>query len=210
MRIGVIGIGMVGGTLGRRWAQLGHEVTFGVREPSSQKVGQLLAEAGGNARAGTVAEAAAFGEVVALATPWGGTQDAIRHAGSLDGKVLLDCTNPLKPDFSGLDAGSAASAGEQVAAWAPGAKVVKVFNTTGFKNMDDPRYPEGNTTLFYCGNDAGAKKVAARLAEELGFDVVDAGPLSEARNLEHLALLWIHLAYVQRMGPGIAFRLMRR
>ncbi|MFP5288219.1 MAG: NADPH-dependent F420 reductase [Thermoanaerobaculia bacterium] len=208
MRIGVIGIGMVGGTLGSRWARGGHEVLFGVREPSSEKVGRLLADSGENARAGTVAEAAAFGEVVALATPWGGTEDALRHAGDLSGKVLLDCTNPLKPDLSGLEGDR--SAAEQVAAWAPGAKVVKIFNTTGANNMDDPRFGDDRATMFYCGDDAEAKKVAARLAEDLGFEAGDAGPLAEARSLEHLALLWIHLAYVQKLGRGIAFKLMRR
>lgn len=208
MRIGVIGIGMVGGTLGRRWARGGHEVMFGVREPSSDKVGRLLADSGENARAGTVSEAAAFGEVVALATPWGGTEDALRHAGDLSGKVLLDCTNPLKPDLSGLEGDR--SAAEQVASWAPGAKVVKIFNTTGANNMDDPRFGDDRATMFYCGDDAEAKNVAARLAEELGFEAVDAGPLAEARSLEHLALLWIHLAYVQKLGRGIAFKLMRR
>ncbi|HEX3126707.1 MAG TPA: NADPH-dependent F420 reductase [Thermoanaerobaculia bacterium] len=209
MRIAVIGIGMVGGTLGRRWAQEGHEVMFGVREPSSEKVGQLLAEAGANARAGSVAEAAAFGEVVVLATPWAGTEDAIRNAGDLSGRIVLDCTNPLAPNMSGLIGDK--SAAEQVAAWAKGAKVVKIFNTTGFKNMDNPRYGDDRVTMFYCGDDAEAKKVAAGLAEDLGFEPVDAGPLSEARSLEYLALLWIHLAYGQpKLGPGIAFKLIRR
>jgi hypothetical protein len=212
MRIAVIGIGMVGGTLGRRWAKQGHEVLFGVREPSSEKVGQLLAEAGANARAGTVAEAGAFGDVLVLATPWSGTQDAVRQAGGLSGrlsgKIVLDCTNPLKPDMSGLSGET--SAAEQVAAWAPGARVVKIFNTTGFKNMENPNLGEDQATMFYCGDDAEAKKVAAGLAEGLGFEAVDAGPLTEARSLEHLALLWIHLAYVQKMGPGIAFKLIRR
>jgi predicted dinucleotide-binding enzyme len=209
MRIAVIGIGMVGGTLGRRWAQEGQEVMFGVREPASEKVGQLLAEAGANARAGSVAEAAAFGEVVVLATPWSGTEDAIRTAGDLSGKVVLDCTNPLAPDMSGLVGDR--SAAEQVAAWAKGAKVVKIFNSTGFKNMDDPKYGDDRVTMFYCGDDAEAKKVAAGLAEGLGFEPVDAGPLSEARSLEYLALLWIHLAYgPAKLGPGIAFKLIRR
>lgn len=208
MRIAVIGIGMVGGTLGRRWAREDHEVMFGVREPSSEKVGQLLAEAGANARAGSVAEAAAFGEVVVLATPWSGTEDAIRQAGDLSGKIVLDCTNPLAPDMSGLVGDR--SAAEQVASWARGAKVVKIFNSTGFKNMDDPQYGDDRVTMFYCGDDAEAKKVAAGLAGELGFEPVDAGPLAEARSLEYLALLWIHLAYVQKLGPGIAFKLIRR
>jgi predicted dinucleotide-binding enzyme len=209
MRIAVIGIGMVGGTLGRRWAREGHEVMFGVREPSSEKVGQLLADSGENAKAGSVAEAAAFGEVVVLATPWAGTEDAIRTAGDLSGKIVLDCTNPLAPDMSGLVGDR--SAAEQVASWARGAKVVKIFNSTGFKNMDDPRYGDDRVTMLYCGDDAEAKKVAAGLAEGLGFEPVDAGPLAEARSLEYLALLWIHLAYgPAKLGPGIAFKLVRR
>lgn len=87
--------------------------------------------------------------------------------GKPTGKVILDCTNPLQPDMSGL-AGDR-SAAEQVAVWAPGAKVVKIFNTTGLKNMDDPRFGDDQATMFYCGDDAEAKKVAAHLAEGLGF-----------------------------------------
>jgi len=119
MRIGIIGSGMVGGTLGRCWVQRGHEVMFGVRDASNPKVGALLAEAGPNAKAGTVAEAAAHGDVIVLATPWRATQDALRNAGNLTGKILLDCTNPLKADLSRLEVGHTTSGGEQVAAWAP-------------------------------------------------------------------------------------------
>lgn len=208
MRIGIIGAGNVGGTLGRGWARAGHEVLFGVRDASHPKVVQLLEEKG--ARAGTVAEAAAFGEVVVLATPWEDTESAIRSAGGLAGKILFDCTNPLAPQLAGLTLGHETSGGEQVAAWAPGARVVKVFNTTGANNMANPRFPEGAATMFYCGDDPDAKAAAARLAADLGFDPVDAGALSQARLLEPLALLWIRLAYVQGMGREIAFRLMKR
>jgi hypothetical protein len=210
MRIGVIGTGMVGGTLGKSWAHRGHEVMFGVREPSSQKVGEVLADAGEHAKAGSVAEAAAFGDVVVFATPWDATHDAIRGAGDLSGKVVFDCTNPLAGGLAGLALGTTTSAGEQVAAWAKGAKVVKIFNSTGFANMADPRYGDDKATMFYCGDDLDAKAVAAKLATDLGFDAIDAGPITESRSLEPLALLWIHLAYVQKMGPGIAFKLLRR
>jgi predicted dinucleotide-binding enzyme len=182
---------------------------FGVRNPGEPKVAELLADAE-KARAGSVAEAAAFGEVVVLATPWGGTRDALQQAGDLSGKILLDCTNPLKPDLSGLDVPPGSSASEQIAGWAPGARVVKIFNTTGFNNMADPIYGEEPATMFYCGDDAEAKAVAAGLAADLGFDPADAGPLDEAPLLESLALLWIHLAYRQKLGRDIAFKLMRR
>jgi len=157
-----------------------------------------------------VAGAAAFGEVILLATPWSGTEQALRSAGNLSGKIVLDATNPLKADLSGLALGHTTSGGEQVAAWAAGAKVVKIFNTTGFGNMENPKYRDTTATMFYCGDDEAAKAAGARLAADLGFEPVDAGPLAQARTLEPLALLWISLAYFQKQGPNIAFKLLRR
>lgn len=209
MRIGIIGAGSVGGALGRGWAKRGHEVVFGVRDPGKPEMAKLLHQAEG-ARAASVAEAAAFGEVVVLATPWGGTRDAVQQAGDLAGKVLLDCTNPLTSDLSGLDVPPGSSAAQQIAAWAPGARVVKIFNTTGANNMADPIYDEQPATMFFCGDDGEAKAVASHLAADLGFEPIDAGPLREAPLLESLALLWIHLAYRQKLGREIAFQLMRR
>jgi 8-hydroxy-5-deazaflavin:NADPH oxidoreductase len=210
MKIGIIGVGNVGAALGKGWAKKTHQVVFGVRNASDPKVAAAVKEVGSNARAASVAEAAGFAEVVVLATPWPSAQDAIRSAGSLTGKILFDCTNPLKADLSGLDVGFTTSAAEQVQSWAHGARVVKVFNTTGSNNMENPRYPEGYATMFYCGDDAQAKSAAKTLAADLGFDPVDAGPLRIARLLEPLAMLWIHLAYGQNMGRDIAFRLTRR
>jgi len=210
MKIAVIGAGSVGGTLGAAWANRGHEVIFGVRDAADSKLKELLARAGGKARAAAVKDAAAAAEVVALTVPWPAAQDALRSAGDLRGKILFDCMNPLKPDLSGLTVGSTGSAAEQVAAWAPGARVVKIFNTTGFANMANPEYREGRSMMLYCGDDAPAKKVAAQLAAELGFEPYDVGPLTEARLLEPFALVWIHLAVQQKMGTGFAFRLMRR
>ncbi len=210
MRIGIIGAGNVGGALGTGWARKGHEVLYSIRILGDPKIEKLLRDSGGNARAGTVTEAAAFGEAVVLATPWAAAEQALRSAGNLSGKILLDTTNPLKPDFSGLALGHELSGGERVAAWAPGARVVKIFNSTGFNNMADPRYGETAATMFYCGDEENAKSAAHRLAADLGFDPVDAGPLSSARLLEPLAMLWIRLALVQGMGREIAFRLLRR
>jgi predicted dinucleotide-binding enzyme len=96
MNIGVIGAGNVGGALGTSWAKAGHQVKFGVREPADPKHRAVLEACGRNATAGPTAEAAAFGEVLALATPWDATQAALSTCGSLKDKVLVDCTNPLK------------------------------------------------------------------------------------------------------------------
>ena len=101
------------------------------------------------------------------------------------------------------------SGGEQVQAWAPSARVVKVLNSTGAENMADPHYGAERATMFLCGGDATARAVAARLVEDLGFEAVAAGPLANARLLEPLALLWIDLALRQGLGRGIAFRRLR-
>lgn len=208
MKIAIIGTGSVGSALGSGFAKAGHEVVFGVRDSAKPEVGKLVEETG--ARALPVAAAASDAEVVVLAMPWGAARDVINAAGGLDGKIVFDCINPLNATFSGLDTGEARSAAEQVSGWAPGARVVKVFNTTGAGNMANPHYGGDRTTMLYCGDDQGAKEVAAKLAGDLGFDPVDAGPLSAAYLLEHFAMLWIHLAYGAGLGRNIAFKLMRR
>lgn len=210
MNIGIIGSGNVGGTLGARWAQGGHHVVFASRAPESKEMKDLVARAGSSARAGTAAEAVAASEVVLLATPWGAAEPAIASAGDLNGKVLIDATNPLYSDLSGLSIGTANSAGEHVALLAQGAKVVKAFNTIGYNIMANPQFGSERAMMAYCGDDAGAKEIVKQLATELGFDALDAGPLTQARTLEPLALLWISLAYQVGYGREIAFQFLRR
>ena len=210
MKIAIVGAGNVGGTLGKGWAKAGHEVVFGVRDSSDPKLKELLAAAGAKAKTATVGDAAASADLIALTVPWSAAEDAVKAAGDLTGKILLDCTNPLKPDLSGLTHASNTSGGEQVAAWAKGARVVKIFNTTGAGNMASPAYPEGPSVMLYCGDDSAAKKTAAQLAADLGFEPYDLGPLHEAPLLEPLALTWIHLAVFQKLGTDFAFRLMKR
>ncbi len=140
VKIAIIGAGNAGSSLGKGRAARGHEVVFGVRDPRDAKVQEAVKTTGGKAHATTVQEAASSAEVVVLATPWGATQDAIRAAGDLRGKIVVDATNPLKPDLSGLALGHTTSAGEEVARWAAGAKVVKAFNTIGAQHMVNPRF----------------------------------------------------------------------
>ena len=209
MRIAVIGIGNVGGALGTGWARAGHEVTFGARDPKAADAEELLSQAGGKARIASVADSVADAEIVALAIPWSAVADALQAiAPALSGKILIDCTNPTK-QWPVLDH-AAGAGGEQVARLVPGAKVVKAFNTTGFENMQNPKYGNEVVTMFYAGDNAEAKKIVHRLASDLGLDPVDAGGLAQAHALEILASLWGTLAYAQKMGRGIAFRLMRR
>ena len=206
MRIAIIGTGNVGSALGTRWAQRGHEVVFGSRDPSGAKAQKLLAATG--ASVAGIREAVADAAVVVLATPWDAAQESIVTAGDLTGKVVLDATNPLQNMKLAL--GLTTSGAEQVASWAGGAAVVKAFNSTGAGNMFNPDYAGQKPTMFICGDDAGAKQIVSGLIEEIGFEAVDAGPLTSARYLEPLAGLWITLAYAQGLGPNIAFRLLRR
>jgi predicted dinucleotide-binding enzyme len=209
MNIGILGSGNVGSTLGKAWAKRGHRILFSYsRDP--KKLESLAASAGPNTRAGTPAEAVQFGEVILFAPPWPSVDHALKAAGPLAGKILIDCTNPLKQDLSGLEIGHTTSAGEEIAKKTPGARVVKAFNMTGAENMANPRFGAEQVTMFICGDDAAAKTTIARLTEELGFEAVDAGSLQAARLLEPLAMLWIHLAYAQEMGSGIGFKLLRR
>lgn len=210
MKIGIVGSGNVGGTLGKRWARGGHEIIFSSRNPQSEKLQKLLAESGQNARAAAVADGVAQSDMVLLATPWPATKQAISDAGSLAGKVLIDATNPLLPDLSGLEVGTTSSGGELVAEWAAGAKVVKAFNAIGYNIMADPDFYGRNALLFFCGDDADAKTAVKGLATELGFDARDAGPLRQARLLEPFALLWISLAYAQGFGREFAFQTVSR
>jgi predicted dinucleotide-binding enzyme len=208
-KIAVIGAGHVGGTLGAGWAKTGHSVVFGVRKPDSAETTQALERAGHSTRAASPAEAAKSCEIVALAVPWPAAREAVASLGNLSGKVLLDCTNPSSQSPE-MDHEKGKSGGEQVASWAQGAHVVKIFNTTGFGNMANPIYPGAALTMFYAGDDADSKKVAHQLAADLGFDPQDIGPLRGAFVLEELASLWGLLAMGQGLGMGIGFRLLRR
>lgn len=210
MKIGIIGSGNVGGALGTRWAKIGHEVIFGTRDPRGPEMQQLAARASGKTRAASLADAAREGQVLLLATPWPAAQQVIAGLGDLSGKILIDATNPLLPDLSGLAIGTTTSAAEQVAGWARGAKVVKAFNTVGANIMANPAFEGHRPVMFYCGDDADAKQVVAKLISELVFEPVDAGPLKQARLLEPFAMLWISMALGQGMGQDFAFELLRR
>ncbi len=210
MNISIIGSGNVGGTLGSRWAKAGHKVTFGTRDPNAADIKSLLEESGTNGSAASNQEAASRSDVLLVATPWGPTRQIVESLGDLSGKVVIDVTNPLNKDFSGLEIGTTTSAAEQVAQWAKGAKVVKAFNTVGFNIMADTKFPNGRVAMFYCGDDEKAKATVQQLAEELGFEPLDAGPLRQARLLEPFAMLWISLALAYGYGRDFAFQMLRR
>jgi predicted dinucleotide-binding enzyme len=208
MKITIIGAGVVGVALGQGWARKSHEITFGARDPASPKVTGALSSIVG-AKAAVIAEAVQWCDVAVLATPWSGTEAALKAAGGFGGKALLDATNPLTPAF-GLALGHTTSGGEQVQAWTPDAQVVKVFNSTGYDNMTNTSYAQGRPAMLYCGDADAAKDLTKGLAADLGFEPIDLGKLDCARYLEPYAMVWIKLALVQGLGRNVAFSLMRR
>lgn len=210
MDIAVLGTGRVGGALGPRWAAKGHRVVYGVQDADSEEVRRVLDKTGSGAAAVSVGQAAAASSVILLAIPWNATRPVVESLGPLDGKILVDCINPVKPDFSGLMLGAAPSAAEEIAAWAPGARVVKAFNTVGDAAMADARFGDQQATMFYCGDDEAAKAVVRQLTMDVDLEPVDAGPLKNACYLESLAMLYMDLAIFRGWGGQCAFKLIRR
>ena len=210
MKIAILGAGNVGATLGKAWSKQGHGVIFGVRDVKAPKVQALLAETENKAIAGTLAEAAQQTEVIALTVPWESVPEVLQAVGTLDGKILLDATNPLIANSLDSTVELSKSGSEQVATWFTGARVVKIFNTIGWEVMESPQFGSEAATLFYAGDDAEAKQIVADLARVIGFEPIDAGNLASAKFLESLASFWGQLAYGQGMGRNIAWRLLKR
>jgi NADPH-dependent F420 reductase len=209
MKIAVIGAGNVGGTLGRRWSEAGHEVIFGVRDPGADKVAALLDRCADGTRADSPAAAATSADIVVLAIWWDAVQALIPALGDLAGKIVIDCTNPLDADLR-LTLGHTDSGGEAIARLAPAARVVKAFNTITWEAMADPEYGGRHATLFFCGGDETAVEIVSGLIRDLGLDPVHVGGLEMARCLEPLALLWITEFRIRRPGSDYAFSLIER
>jgi predicted dinucleotide-binding enzyme len=209
MRIGIIGSGVVGQTLGAKLAERGEDVVLGTRSPGQldekrglgNSLGDWLQQTKGRGRIATFAEAAAHGECVINATAGTGSLDALKAAGAqnLDGKILLDISNPL--DFSrgmppSLTVVNTDSLGEQIQRAFPNAKVVKTLNTMTARVMVEPGLvANGEHHVFVSGNDADARKRVAQLLEQwFGWrSVIDLGDITTARGTEMWLPLWLRI-----------------
>ncbi|AEI41701.1 NADPH-dependent F420 reductase [Paenibacillus mucilaginosus] len=199
MKIAAIGSGNMGGTLGKRWAALGHQVMFGSRDPHSQKIKLLLQDAGTNAQAGTIREAAAFGEVILLAVLPDDVERVLAEAGDLKGKILINCTN--RYDGKSADA--------EVRRLAPNAHVVRAFHTLPWEVLADPRYDAGTAAAFLSGDDPAATATVAHLISEMGLDPVEVGvPDGMAQVETAVGTLWSVLA--PRFGREYSLSVLRR
>jgi predicted dinucleotide-binding enzyme len=200
MKLGVLGTGMVGSTLGSKLVALGHEVVMGSRTAGNEKAVAWASAAGGGASQGTFADAAAHGEIVFNCTSGAGAVDAVSAAGAdnLRDKILIDIANPL--DFSkgmppALLFPADDSIGERVQRALPDTKVVKTLNTINHLVMVDPGRVPGSHDLFISGNDAAAKaRVAELLREWFGWQsIIDLGDITTARGTECYLPLWLRL-----------------
>lgn len=213
MRIGILGTGDVGRTLGAAFAACGHEVKLGSRDGGSPKVKEWVSRAGAHASGGTFADAVRFGEIVVLATLWAGTENALRLAGpdQFAGKIVIDATNPL--DFTTtpprLALGWNDSAGEQVQRWLTTARVVKAFNTVGHALFFRPEFSGGPPDMFFAGNDAAAKHTVAQILNEFGWEAIDLGGIEASRFLEPLAMIWVTHGF-RAKSWNHAFKLLRK
>lgn len=211
MKIGILGSGDVGRALAQAFKGEGHEVMIATREPKGTK-GAELAELG--VQVGNFATTAKFAELAVLATLWSGTEEAIRLAEpkNLEQKVVVDVTNPL--DLSAgmpprLAIAGSDSGGEQVQRWLPHSQVVKAFNTVGNAHMYKPNFGKAQPTMFYCGNDAGAKEVVRTILLSFGWEPLDVGDITGARELEPMCILWVKIG-LQTGNWNNAFKLLSK
>jgi predicted dinucleotide-binding enzyme len=215
MKIGVLGSGDVGKALGKGFVTLGHEVKMGSREAGNDKALAWAKEMGARASVGTFAEAAAFADLVVLATLGMASEAVLGQAGPerMRGKILIDATNPI--DASGgippkLGVTGNDSGGERVQRLVPGAQVVKAFNTVGNALMFRPELPGGPPDMFIAGNDEAAKQKVTALIKDFGWGAVhDLGGIESSRYLEAMCLVWV-LSAARGGHWDQAFKLLRK
>lgn len=189
--VAVLGTGRMGGALGAQFARNGYQVVFGSRAPGSARVRELLTRTGHGAAAATQAQAVDGAGIVVLAIPWSATEQTLASL-DLAGKLVIDPTNAIRVGASGLmEMAVPTSGGELVQRWQPGASVVKAFNTVGFHIIADPALANGPVSVPLAGDDAKAKARVAEIVRRFRLEPVDVGPMSSARVLEGMAMLYM-------------------
>lgn len=189
MKLGILGAGKVGRTLGEQFERAGYEVLYGTR---TEREGTL-----------TLQEVASMSDVLLLCTPFAAAVDLLPTLDGLAGKVLIDVTNPIAIEFNEVERPDGVSGAEYLQRLIPDTKVVKAFNQTGVENLGDPN----GSVMFVAGEDEEAVRLVVELSKKIGFDTHPLHGLKLARELEGLAWLWIHNAVKERKSRDFAFYL---
>ena len=200
MKIGVLGAGNIGGTIGAKWAAAGHEVVFGVRDPSKESAVARVAAMKGDARLGHSEEAIAHGEVVVFAVP-GGAMGALvdANAGALEGKIIIDASNNMR--------GASRHALDYLREHVPAARLYRAFNTLGWENLAEPDFDGVKADLFFCGDEEECATVE-RLISDVGLAPICLGGTDEVGLVEGMTSMWFALAMRRKMGRRIAFKVL--
>jgi len=208
MEIGIIGTGSMGTALATALSDAGHTIMLGSR--NAQRGRETAESIGGDVSGGSNQDAAEFADTVILATPFDAATEVIRECGAFDAKTVIDITNPIDLDALRVTLDNDTSGGEQIAKLAPGAAVVKAFNTVHAEVVADPAFGDDVPTCFYCGDDEDAKDLVAGLIEDCGLDPVDCGSLKASRYLEAMAGLIVQLSLKMGWGVDNAFLFIER
>ncbi|MEM6891154.1 MAG: NAD(P)-binding domain-containing protein [Pseudomonadota bacterium] len=205
--IAILGAGAVGTALAQNWSRKGHKVTLAVRDTKSESAKVARTRLGDTVKFLDFASAISAAEIIVVALPWTAIANVLPTLVGLDGKIVIDATNPLgmTADGFGLVLGHTTSGGEEVARFLTGARVVKSLNQIGAEILADPSALPSVPVMFVAGDDDEARATTLSLVQDLGFEALDFGPLKGARLLEAFAITWIHMAVIQKTGRAWGF-----
>lgn len=216
-KIGILGTGMVGNTIGTKLINLGYEVMMGSRTSANEKAAAWVISNGANASQGTFAEVAKFGDIIFNCTKGEFSLEVISIAGTenLSNKILIDISNPL--DFSnGMPPSllpsllNTNSLGEEIQRFVPETKVVKTLNTVNCEVMVDAKKCGGEATMFVAGNNAGSKKEVEKILQQFGWtDIIDLGDIKHARSTEMMLPIWLSI-YMTTKNGYFGFKIIRQ
>lgn len=199
--IAIIGTGDVAKALGPEFAAQGHTIVYGSRSPSDSRVVELVDKTGTGASATSPVEAAGQASIIVLAVPGLLVEEITKSLGDLSDKIIIDPTNPIKRSLTEFEHGVETSNGEIIQAAAPGAYVVKAFNSLNWKTMIDPDSSGGPVSILLVGDNDSAKQIVADLVEGMGLEAIDLGGIKNAHWVEGMLILWLN----NRYGPRDSF-----
>ena len=201
MKIGILGAGNIGRTIGEKWAAAGHDIVFGVRDTRKPEYQTLLGQLEGQAAVQTTAEAISHGEIILVALPGNAVAGVAAAFGSaLDGKILIDATNKVGSDEMN-------NVGV-LAEHAPDARIYRAFNSLGWENFQKPALEETQIDLFFCGPEGDTRRVVAQLIEAVGLRPIYVGGLEQLATVDNIARLWFALALGRGRGRRLAFKVL--